>query len=195
MQEEIFIPCNTGRLFNQPLKKVGVRAGRTYRDDSSVQVSSIHLHPKRAFIIIIIFVNSHWIERQEGTRVVKTLQKKIRWVRKCLVLFFFFFYLCFNLPWLLQNAPSPPLSAPNEVIVDYKSDRDWISQKKQLTEVKRGFSSQQNLTENFMTGRTLNWSKNWRVAWSRIRERKGAWRSALLLSQHPSIRLFPVMKK
>ena len=75
VQEETFIPSAPPQdnSLMSLLKKVGVHvgAGRTYRDDSDEQVSSIHLHPKRAFIIFFLY--TRWLERQEGAGVVKTL--------------------------------------------------------------------------------------------------------------------------
>lgn len=103
----------------------------------SVQVSSIHLHPKRDFIIL--FLNTRAGSRdKKGAGVVKSVAEELR-------LFF------------LSNASYPSecrgLSSDHGDFQQQSSKRKWTE---------KGFSSQQQKKTPEELIRSLNWFQSWR---------------------------------
>lgn len=165
MTTEISIFHRTTQSCNQPLRKLRRLWLEHIAMIPPLCASEQHSSPSQEcfhlFIyLFIIYLSLHTLAREtrRRARVVQTLQKKLRRVRKCLFDSFSFF--------VLNATHRGFLLAPNEDNVDYDRIRTEIHNK-------RGFSAQQKHDMKPQSDVVRSWRRE-------IKKGGGAWRSALV---------------
>ena len=156
-----FPPHNT--VLQSATEKVASALAGTYRDDSS----SVCLSIPRGLSFIYLFIFKSFIFTRAGSRdkrrrarVVQTLQKKLRRVRKCLFDSFSFFLFC------IKRVASGLFIGAEWRHCGLWSDQDWISQQERI------FSSAETWHEAAVwCGEELETGN---------KKGGGAWRSALV---------------